>query len=100
MTLEFWRDLSVVWLALFCVIGMTLPLALAAFAVKGMHQLVARAPGWLGYARRAAADARRMSEKGSRRVVAPIITANRTAARLGTVVQRLSGRRTNYPKGT
>lgn len=100
MTLEFWRDISAIWLALFCIIGMSIPLVLAALAVKGLHQLVARTPGWLGTARRASATVRRVGESGSRRVIAPIISVHRTTARVTTVLQRLGGSRPGQHKGT
>lgn len=39
MEVPFWRDLAVVWLSLFCFIGLLLPMALFYFAVRGMNSL-------------------------------------------------------------
>lgn len=39
MGVPFWRDLAVVWLSLFCFIGLLLPIALFYFAVRGLNSL-------------------------------------------------------------
>lgn len=39
MEVPFWRDLAVVWLSLFCFIGLLLPIAIFYFAVRGMNSL-------------------------------------------------------------
>ena len=39
MTVPFWRDLAVVWLSLFCFIGLLAPLAIFYFAVRGVNSL-------------------------------------------------------------
>lgn len=93
MTLEFWRNLSVIWLALLCMIGMAIPLAVSVFAVKGMHILVDRTPALLGKGRQASAQMRSLAARGSDRVAAPVIAAHRTTTRVGAVLQRLARRR-------
>ncbi|MBX3016210.1 MAG: hypothetical protein KF832_32110 [Caldilineaceae bacterium] len=37
MALTFWRDLSVIWLSLFCFIGLFVPVAALYFMVRGMQ---------------------------------------------------------------
>lgn len=39
MEVTFWRDLAVVWLSLFCLIGLLLPIALFYFVVRGVNSL-------------------------------------------------------------
>ena len=39
MDVTVWRDLSMVWLSLFCLIGLVLPLVVLYFAVRGMNAL-------------------------------------------------------------
>ena len=39
MEVPFWRDLAVIWLSLFCFIGLLLPIAIFYFAVRGMNSL-------------------------------------------------------------
>jgi len=39
MEVTFWRDVAVVWLALFCFIGLLIPLALLYFTVRGVNAL-------------------------------------------------------------
>jgi hypothetical protein len=59
MDVTFWRDLAVVWLALFCFIGLLIPIALFYFAVRGInalhglvYQLTKQGQGVSGQARR------------------------------------------------
>lgn len=95
MTLDFWRDLAIVWLAFLCLIGMVIPLAVSIFAVKGMHILVDRSPTLLAKARGVSRRVRSVSEEGSRRVVEPVVAARRTTTRITTVVDRLRGVRSS-----
>jgi hypothetical protein len=90
--LAFWRDIAVVWLALFCFIGMLIPLAATFFAVKGMHFLVDRTPRLLTKAQGYSRIMRRQTDSASRRVAAPIIGAQRQATRWATWGARLAGR--------
>lgn len=39
MDLTFWRDLSVIWLSLFCFIGLLLPIVALYFVVRGVNAL-------------------------------------------------------------
>lgn len=39
MDLHFWRDLSVIWLSLFCFIGLLIPIAALYFVVRGVNML-------------------------------------------------------------
>jgi hypothetical protein len=59
MEVTFWRDLAVVWLALFCFIGLLIPLALLYFTVRGvnalhglLYRLAQQGQGLSGQARR------------------------------------------------
>lgn len=92
MTLELWRNLAVVWLALLCLIGMVIQLAISIFAVKGIHVVVDKLPGLLGAAKNASSRMRTATDEGSRRVVAPIVELQSRATRITTVAKRLGGR--------
>lgn len=59
MEVTFWRDLAVVWLALFCFIGLLLPMAALYFTVRGvnalhglLYRLAQQGQGLSGQARR------------------------------------------------
>ena len=59
MEVTFWRDLAVVWLALFCFIGLLIPLVLSYFTVRGvnalhglLYRLAQQGQGLSGQARR------------------------------------------------
>ncbi|MEZ4729854.1 MAG: hypothetical protein R3E79_22205 [Caldilineaceae bacterium] len=59
MELAFWRDLSVIWLSLFCFLGLLIPIAALYFLVRGVNalhggvqRLVQRGQGVSGSVRR------------------------------------------------
>lgn len=93
MELGFWRDVAIVWLALLCFIGMVIPLVAGIFAVKGMHFLVERTPRLMIKAQGYSQIMRRQTDSASRKVAAPVIAAQRQAARWGTIGARLVGRK-------
>jgi len=39
MEVTFWRDVAVVWLALFCFVGLLIPLVILYFSVRGVNAL-------------------------------------------------------------
>ncbi|MCX6044236.1 MAG: hypothetical protein NT075_03935 [Chloroflexi bacterium] len=52
MSIALWRDISVVWLSLFCFVALVIPIVILYFAVRGMnfvqvkvHQLFQKAQG-------------------------------------------------------
>jgi hypothetical protein len=100
VTLDFWRNLSTVWLAFLCMIGMVIPLAVSVFAVKGMHVLVDRTPALLGKARGVSRRVRSVTEEGSRRVAEPVVVAGRATTRITTIANRLRGVRSSRQEGS
>ena len=93
MSLALWRDIAVVWLALFCFIGMVVPLAIAFFAVKGFGIVLDRTPELLGKVRGVSRRVRDQSDAGSRQVVARIEAAQRRVQTVAGAVRRPLGRR-------
>lgn len=91
MELAFWRDVSVVWLAFFCFIGMIVPLAVSLFAVKGMHAAVDRTPRLLRQVQGYSRALRTHTDVASRRVAEPVIQAHKTTTRVSTALNRLWG---------
>lgn len=89
MSLDLWRNLAIVWLALLCFIGMLIPLAAALFAVKGMHIAVTKTPGLLQVAQRASRQARTQVESTSHTVTEPLIRAGSRITGVQTRLARL-----------
>lgn len=93
MSLEFWRNLAVVWLALLCFIGLLLPLAVALFAVKGMHIAVARTPGLLRQVQSGTRQGRLKVDSASRAAADQVIRARSKLAHIEARLARLAGNR-------
>lgn len=93
MSLEFWRNLAVVWLALLCFVGLLLPLAAALFAVKGMHIAVDKTPGLLRQVQNGARQGRLKVDSASRAAAEQVIQARSKLARIETRLARLAGKR-------
>lgn len=92
MTLETWRDLAVVLLALEAFVFSLIPAALLYLAVRGMawvlKQLRTLAPKVQSYFCKAA----QMADQASGRVAAPIIAVNTASAQLNRWLSSLSPR--------
>jgi hypothetical protein len=94
LSLEFWRDVAVVWLSLLCFIAMIIPLVIAFFAVKGMHAAVSCVPHWLGIVQGYSRRGRNLVERTARQAAQPVIRGQRELTRIETTIQRLvTGRR-------
>lgn len=91
MGIDFWRNLAIVWLALLCFIGMLVPLAVALFAVKGMHIAVAKTPGLLRKGQAVTRQARHKVDDASRIATDQVIHARGKLAYLTTRLTRLTG---------
>jgi hypothetical protein len=89
VSLAFWRDVSIVWLSLFCLIGLAIPLVVFYFAVRGLNFVHRHVAALLqrgqGYSR----IMRQQSEKLSHQVAAPVIRTHSQATRWRTVARRL-----------
>ena len=95
MSLAFWRDIAVVWLALLCLIGMAVPLAAAVFAVKGMGIALDHTPGLFGKAQAITGRVRAVTETGSRETVTRILHAQYRVQRVTNFISLLGARRTD-----
>ena len=95
MSLENWRDLSIVWLALPAFIFSLVPLAISFLLVKGMlfvnRKLRSVFPVIHGYFRKA----NEITDQVSRKIIAPVIIANEkstqvraTGSALAAIVKR------------
>jgi len=89
VNLALWRDISIVWLSLFCFIGLAIPLVVLYFAVRGLQaahngtaRLLQRAQGYSQLMQQ-------QSQKLSQRAVEPVIQAHKEGVRAQTTVQRL-----------
>jgi hypothetical protein len=95
VSLAFWRDLAIVWLALLCLIGLAVPLAAAVFAVKGTGFVVDRTPELLRKAQSITRQVRDRTDAGSRQIVIGMMAAQHRADDIVAAAQRVVGRRDN-----
>jgi hypothetical protein len=97
--LALWRDIALVWLAFLCFIGLVIPLAVALFAVKGMHVVIDRTPGLLRQVQGYSRVVRTQTAAASRRTAAPLIQVHKQSTRYATLLDRLLRRPPSQSRG-
>ncbi len=90
MSLQFWANISTVWLALLCFIGTLIPLAAAYFAIRGMNAALEKTRSGLGTAQGYSRIMRDRVDSVSRKVAEPVIKAEGKAAKAEEVLRSLS----------
>lgn len=89
MSIGFWRDLSVIWLSLFCFIGLLIPIAILYFVVRGMQALHNKVQPLFPKAQRISQVVRAQTDRLSQQVAEPVIQAHGRYARTRTWLQTL-----------
>ncbi len=87
--MAFWRDLSVIWLSLFCFIGLLIPIAVLYFAVRGMQALHHKVQPLFPKAQGISGMVRTQTSRMSQRVAEPVIQAHASYAKTKTRLQTL-----------
>lgn len=85
MSLEFWRNVSVVWIAIHAFVLFLIPTVIAYFTVRGINWVLAKTK--LGFSK-AQGFSRQVNEKTevlSERVAAPVIAAHSKASKVQRV---------------
>ena len=90
MGLEFWANISAVWLALICFIGLLIPLAATYFAIRGMHAALGYSRSGLETAQGYSSKARKQAESISQKVAEPVIKVESEAAKAEEVARSLA----------
>ena len=85
MDLSLWRDISIVWLSILCLIGLVIPLALSYFAVIAMHRVLNIVPSYLERAQHLSASVHSKTILVSQNAAQPVVQAERQVARLITI---------------
>ena len=90
MGLEFWANISVVWLSLLCFIGGLIPLAATYFAIRGMNVALGKSRSVMGLAQEYSSIIRSKTESFSDKVARPVIKIERKAAQADEVIRSLT----------
>jgi len=89
MSLDFWRNVSVVWISIHVIILCLIPAALAYFAVRGMNWLLSKTGEGFAKAQDVSRQVNQRSEAFSARIAAPVIAAHSKAARVKKTVESI-----------
>jgi len=81
MSLEFWRNVSVVWIAIHAVVLFLIPTAIAYFLVRGIYWVLAKTKVGFSAAQRFSRQVNEKTESLSERVAAPVIVAHSKVSR-------------------
>ncbi len=89
MNLEFWTDVSIVFLAIQTFILLLIPLVAFYFAVRGLNFLHIRLPRVMSQAQNVSKQVRLKTEAASERVADPIVRAQRARTKAETTLRSL-----------
>jgi hypothetical protein len=88
--LDFWANISVVWLSLLCFVGMLIPLVAAFFAIRGMHIAIGKSRTAMGTAQKYSSVIRNRTESVSQRIAEPVVQTGSHAAKVDKVIRSLT----------
>ena len=89
MSLEFWRNLSVVWISLFFFLLCLVPLAFAFLAVQGMRKVLGGAQSGLESLQDASSQARAKTEETAAKVTTAVIQGQSKGERAQATLRQL-----------
>ncbi|MCY4093258.1 MAG: hypothetical protein OXF62_20765 [Caldilineaceae bacterium] len=89
MTLEFWRNLSVVWIAIHLVLLCLVPLAVAFLAVRTMNWILGRTSDGLQRLQDASGQARARTEEAAAQVTSAVIEGQSKVERVRATFMQL-----------
>ena len=89
LSLAIWRDVSLIWLSLLCLIGLAVPLALAYLAVRGMDAALKKAGQGMQKAQGYSKIAREQTERLCAQARTPAVRVHRKVAYWRRVVNAL-----------
>ena len=93
MDFSFGRDLALIWLSLFCLIGLLVPIVALFFAVRYMNighqkivQVIQQSQGYLH-------TVRQKTEQVSQSAVRPVVSARANLTKASITMQSITGRK-------
>ncbi len=89
MSIAFWRDLSVVWLSLFCFIALVIPIVILYFVVRGMNYVQGKVHMLFQKAQGISRLVRVQTDRISDKVAEPVIQAHGRFAKTRTWLQSI-----------
>lgn len=92
MEIEFWRNLAIIWLSLFCIVGLIVPIVGLYFAVRGMSAATTAMPRLLGNAQSTTRSIRSRTDRLSNSVAQPVLSAQQKVIQAGETVRALGVR--------
>lgn len=90
MGLEFWANISVVWLSALCFVGIVIPLAATYYAIRGMHAALGISFTAFKTAQTYSGKIRSNTESVSQKIARPVIRSGSEAARADKVIRSLT----------
>lgn len=92
MDFSFERDIALVWLSLFCMLGLLVPIVGLYFAVRAMNVAQKKSVQLLKESHVRVQQARQQTERLSDRTAQPILRAQSQIAQAKTTLKKLAGR--------
>ena len=89
MTLEFWRDLSVVWISIYLFLLCLVPLGIAFLAVQGMNRALGKAADGFQRLQSVSGRVRDRTEETATRVATVVMQGQSKATRAQATIKQL-----------
>jgi hypothetical protein len=89
MSIPFWRDISVIWLSLFCFVALVIPIVILYFAVRGMNILQAKVQPLFQKAQSISRAVRIRADSISEKIAEPVIQTHSRYTKTRTWLQKL-----------
>ena len=93
--LEFWANISAVWLSLLCFIGLLIPLAAVYFAIRGMHAALGKSRSLFDIAQGYSSKMRSGTEAFSQKITTPVVKTGSEVAKADGFLRSLARRDRN-----
>ena len=93
MEIEILRNLSIIWLSLFCIAGLLLPIVGLYFAVRGLNIATDQLPKLMGTVKTKTGEVRGLTDRISNRVAEPILSVQNRATKTEQTIRSLSSTR-------
>ena len=90
MGLDFWANISVVWLSLLCFMGMLIPLVATYYAIRGMHAALGKSRTVFSTVQPYSSKIRSQTESVSQKITTPVIKTGSEAAKAEKIIRTLT----------
>lgn len=88
--LQFWTNISIIWLSFLCFVGAIIPLGIAFYAIRGMNVVLGKSRSVFQVGQFYSRQMRKQVDSASAIIVRPVVAVNREAAKVDAILKKLA----------